>query len=320
MGHQRRSAVAESTVMTTPEEPSTQLSRNEVTRLRQRVAELEHQIEQRARVDQHAPTTEAHLTSILDALDDVVWSQSATTFDVIYLNEAVERIFGHAVGDFLDDGELWLRMIHPEDQQLVETYLPSIVANGFDEAEYRVVLPTGDIRWIHDRGRLMCDGDGQPLRIDGIATDITERKRALAEREVRRQQEELIRSQTALLHELSTPLIPISDSVLVMPLIGAIDSLRAQQVVETLLDGITSSGAQVAIIDITGVPVVDTQVAHGLLRAAQAATLVGAQIILTGIRPEVAQTLVQLGVSLGNIVTHSTLQHGIAYALRTQRR
>jgi rsbT co-antagonist protein RsbR len=99
-----------------------------------------------------------------------------------------------------------------------------------------------------------------------------------------------------------------------MPLIGSVDSRRAQQVIETLLQGIAASGAQVAILDITGVPVVDTQVADALIRAAQAVKLLGAQVVLTGIRPEVAQTLVGLGTDLRGIVTRSSLQSGIAYA------
>jgi rsbT co-antagonist protein RsbR len=147
-----------------------------------------------------------------------------------------------------------------------------------------------------------------------VVENITERKRA---EEMLRQsitQEETIRAQEAALAELSTPLIPISDQVMVMPLIGAVDSRRAQQVLEALLEGVASSRALVAILDITGVPVVDTQVANALLRAAQAVKLLGAQVVLTGIRPEVAQTLVGLGADLSGIVTCGSLQSGIAYA------
>jgi len=147
-----------------------------------------------------------------------------------------------------------------------------------------------------------------------VVENITERKRA---EEILRQsitQEETVRAQEAALAELSTPLIPISDQVMVMPLIGAVDSRRAQQVLQALLEGVASSRALVAILDITGVPVVDTQVANALLRAAQAVKLLGAQVVLTGIRPEVAQTLVGLGADLSGIVTCGSLQSGIAYA------
>ena len=147
-----------------------------------------------------------------------------------------------------------------------------------------------------------------------MLVDVTERKRA---EEALRQSialEETIQAQNAVLAELSTPLIPISDQIVAMPLIGSVDSRRAQQVIETLLQGIATSGAQVAILDITGVPVVDTQVANALIRAAQAVKLLGAQVVLTGIRPEVAQTLVGLGTDLRGIITRSSLQSGIAYA------
>jgi rsbT co-antagonist protein RsbR len=148
-----------------------------------------------------------------------------------------------------------------------------------------------------------------------LSENITERKRAEEAIRQRIAHEETIRAQQAALAELSTPLIPISDQVMVMPLIGAVDSRRAQQVIETLLEGIARSSARIVILDITGVPVVDTQVANGLLRAAQAVKLLGAQVLLTGIRPEVAQTLVGLGADLSGIVTRGSLQTGIAYAI-----
>jgi rsbT co-antagonist protein RsbR len=125
---------------------------------------------------------------------------------------------------------------------------------------------------------------------------------------------ELEQAQMAALRELSTPLVPITDGLVAMPLVGAIDSMRAQQIMETLLEGISAQQADIAILDITGVRVVDTQVAAALLRAAQAAQLLGAQVVLTGISAEVAQALVHLGAELRGIVTRSNLQSGIAYA------
>jgi anti-anti-sigma factor len=105
---------------------------------------------------------------------------------------------------------------------------------------------------------------------------------------------------------------------MVMPLIGTIDSTRAQQIMETLLASLAAYGTQVVILDITGVSIIDTMVANALIEAAHAARLLGAQVMLTGIRPEVAQTLVGLGVDLRGIRTHSTLDRGIAAALRAR--
>lgn len=146
--------------------------------------------------------------------------------------------------------------------------------------------------------------------------DISERKRTEEERS--QLQAQVIEAQRAALHELSTPLIPVADGVVVMPLIGSMDSARAQQVMETLLEGVATHRATIALLDITGLPVVDTQVAHALVRAAQAVKLLGAQIILTGIRPEVAQTLVGMGADLSGIVTLNNLQKGIVHALQQQ--
>ena len=101
-----------------------------------------------------------------------------------------------------------------------------------------------------------------------------------------------------------------------MPLIGRVDARRASQILETLLMGIYEQQAELAIVDITGVSVVDTHVAYALIQTAQAVKLLGAQVVLTGIRPEVAQTLISLGINLSDIVTLRSLQQGIAYAFQ----
>jgi rsbT co-antagonist protein RsbR len=127
--------------------------------------------------------------------------------------------------------------------------------------------------------------------------------------------EEIIREQAQHIRELSTPLIPMHTGVLILPLVGVIDSYRAGQIMEALLEGISREQASVVIIDITGVPVVDTGVANYLLQAARAAQLLGSRIILVGISPEVAQTIVQIGVDLSNMGTRANLQVGVAHAL-----
>jgi ribose transport system substrate-binding protein len=130
----------------------------------------------------------------------------------------------------------------------------------------------------------------------------------------RKLHDEVVTAQQRLIRELSTPVIPITDTTLVLPLIGTIDSTRAQQILEKMLTAIALHHAQILIVDITGVAVVDTSVAHHLLQAAQAARLLGATVLLVGITPEVAQTIVQLGVDFSGIITHSTLQSGLEFA------
>jgi anti-anti-sigma regulatory factor len=177
--------------------------------------------------------------------------------------------------------------------------------------------------WIETTYFPFSDAAGTVTHVGLIIQDVSDRvfvEQAQQQREAERValQEQVIAAQGAALRELSTPLIPISDEVVAMPLIGSIDSARAQLVLETLLTGVAERQASTTIIDITGVSVVDTQVADALIRAAQAVKLLGARVILTGIRPEVAQTLVNLGVDLSGIVTRGTLQSGIAEALGRQ--
>jgi anti-anti-sigma factor len=128
-------------------------------------------------------------------------------------------------------------------------------------------------------------------------------------------QEQIVRVQEALLRELSLPLIPISEQVLALPLIGTIDHRRAQMMLDTLLAGVAAQHAQIVIIDITGVPTVDSYAASALVQAARAIRLLGAQVILTGIGPATAQALVQTGACFDHIITRGTFQEGIAYAL-----
>ena len=128
--------------------------------------------------------------------------------------------------------------------------------------------------------------------------------------------EELIRRQQHDMMELSTPVVQLWDSVLALPLIGTLDSARTQIVMENLLHKIVETGAAIAIIDITGVPTVDTLVAQHLLKTVAAARLMGADCIISGIRPQIAQTIVHLGVELSNVVTKATLADAFAIALK----
>lgn len=127
--------------------------------------------------------------------------------------------------------------------------------------------------------------------------------------------EEVIARQQAELLELSTPVVKLWDGILALPVIGTLDSSRTQVVMENLLQEIVSSSAEIAIIDITGVPTVDTLVAQHLLKTVSAARLMGADCIISGIRPQIAQTIVHLGVQL-DVVSKSTMSDAFALALR----
>jgi rsbT co-antagonist protein RsbR len=250
------------------------------------------------------------LESMLDAL--VVADEYGTIKTV---NNAASRLFGYAK-EALVYQPINILFNNPDiTAQVLDTVKHE---TGTLQIETTCTLAGGRVAPVSLAGSAMNYANNDLQGIVCIIRDISERKQA---EEVQRRniaQEETIRAQAAALAELSTPLIPISEQIVVMPLIGAVDSRRAQQVLETLLQGIAATGVDIAILDITGVPIVDTQVANALLQAAQSAKLLGARVMLTGIRPEVAQTLVGLGADLRGIVTHGTLQSGIAAVLRSR--
>ena len=128
--------------------------------------------------------------------------------------------------------------------------------------------------------------------------------------------EQIIADQSNAMLELSTPVVRLWDGIIAVPLVGTLDSARTQLVMEKLLDTLVATGADHAVIDITGVPTVDTEVAQHLLKTVAAARLLGAECTISGIRPQVAQTIVSLGIEFGDIATKATLADALALALR----
>lgn len=130
-----------------------------------------------------------------------------------------------------------------------------------------------------------------------------------------RSREEVIRRQQQELLELSTPVIRIWDGVLAIPIIGTLDSARTQIVMENLLEQIVQTGSKIAILDITGVPTVDTQTAQHLIKTVAAARLMGAECIISGIRPQIAQTIVHLGIEITDVITQASMADAVRYAM-----
>ena len=281
--------------------------------LRQTISELQETIATNKQIlaDQHE--SESRFQQMADNIGQVFWMMDAQKRQIIYVSPAYEQVWGRSRESLYADVTSLIDAVHPDDRTRVLETIADPGNKEVQDNQYRINLPDGSIRWISDRVVPIRDETGNIYRFAGSATDITKQK----QNEVERQelQEQIIRVQAATLAELSTPLIPLSDNVLVMPLIGSIDSYRAQGIMDALLSGIATHSAAVVILDITGVSVVDTQVAQALIRAAQAVKLLGALVIITGIRPEIAQTLVNLGISLQDIITLSNLQDGVKYAL-----
>ncbi len=191
-----------------------------------------------------------------------------------------------------------------------------VMEQGIPQLRLEQALPgdAGTTRWVEISRIPLHDEQGAVVGVLGLVEDVTERKNLELERT--QLQEQIIAAQQHAIRELSTPLIPIAAGVVVMPLVGSIDEQRALQVLENLLQGVEQYRAQVVVLDITGVKVVDTHVANTFIQAAQAVRLLGAQVMLTGIQPAIAQTLVNLGVDLQGLETRSSLQDGIAAVLR----
>ncbi len=232
--------------------------------------------------------------------------------NIRYTNSALRTMFGR---EDLHPG-MPLEDLYPSEHVpfILHTVLPMTLETGAWQGE--VALPRSDgSTWMAQHNVfLVRDEQGSPLGIANFLRDVTEQRKRESEHNTFQQQ--LIEAQRNALRELSTPLIPISDHVLIMPLIGTIDSTRAQMVMESLLEGVARHQAKLVILDITGVMVVDTQVAQAFIQAAQAVRLLGAKVMLTGIQPQIAQTLVHLGVDLRGIITRNNLQSGIEAALQ----
>jgi anti-anti-sigma regulatory factor len=194
-----------------------------------------------------------------------------------------------------------------------------LAEQGRWEGRLQYRRPDGSVWMGHVNAFTLPSSSGGSYQLAAIVRDVTAQLKADDERAAL--QARLIEAQREAIREIGTPLIPIADGVIAMPLIGAIDHDRAKRLLEVLLQGVSSQRAAAAILDITGVKIVDAVVADTLVRAARAASLLGAEVILTGIGPALAQALVELGADLGGVVVRGTFQSGIAYALsRAQTR
>jgi rsbT co-antagonist protein RsbR len=234
--------------------------------------------------------------------------------EITYANAAYETLAGYGaatVGMRVID--FYASESHADLQQAMQT----ILQEGSWQGELLHQREDGSTFEALTSGFLIRDEQERPEALAAIVRDVSEQRRAEEERTTLQQQ--LIEAQQSAIRELSSPLIPLTQHVVLMPLIGSVDSTRAQQVMEALLEGIAYHQAEVAILDITGVSVVDTQVANALIQTARAVQLLGAQIILTGIGPTMAQTLVHLGVDLSSMQTRASLQRAVLDVLAVQQ-
>lgn len=139
---------------------------------------LQREIEERHRVEATLREQHKRFTSILDGLDEIVWSMPADLSAPPYFNPMTEKVYGRPVHEFIENPRLWLEVIHPEDRSLMDAFTAKVFTMGAYEQEYRIVRPDGDVRWLYQRARVIRNTNGQVLRIDSTATDLTAHKRA----------------------------------------------------------------------------------------------------------------------------------------------
>lgn len=232
---------------------------------------------------------------------------------VLFANDTTKHMFRYTLAEVI--GKNLLDFAAPECHADIIAHLSKNNSDVPYEAD--CIRSDGTRFRVEVRGKLISY-HGRPVR-GAALLDITERRRVEELLKQKLREEERTRTQSETLFALSTPLLPVSDEVLVLPLIGSLDDRRMTRITEILLSGLTERRSHFVIIDITGLPTLDSATALGLVRAAQGARLLGAQTILCGIRAEVAHELVRLGADLSGVLTRSTLKSAMAFALSRPR-
>jgi len=227
--------------------------------------------------------------------------------EIALVNSQTEKLFGYSREEMLGRP---VEMLVPER---FRNRHPEYRKNYFADPRARPMGANLSLFAVHKSGReFPVEISLSPLQteegmlVSSSIRDITER----------RQNEERLRIQAQEILEMATvPVVQVWEGVVLVPLIGTLDSQRTQQLMERLLHRVTETGSPVALLDITGVPTVDTQTAQHLIETISAVRLLGAEVILTGVRPTIAQTLVHLGIDLSNVMTRSSLTAGLRMAL-----
>jgi len=225
---------------------------------------------------------------------------------IISWGAGAERLKGYRADEII--GQHFSRFYSKEDVQRgkPENELKVATAEGRFEDEGWRVRKDGTRFWANVVLTALRDKTGNLRGFGKVTRDLSERKEA--EERIKRQAQEILEMATV-------PVVQVWTGVLLVPLIGTLDSQRSQQLMERLLKRIADTGSPVALLDITGVPAIDTQTAQHLIETISAVRLVGAEVVVTGVRPSIAQTLVHLGIELSNITTRSSLSAGLRKAL-----
>ena len=256
-------------------------------------------------------------------------------FKAVFNNELHMVYIYNELGRFIDANEYALKrlgytldegrgiffsdIIHPDDLEKTVLSTGEVMTKGYMDRpmEIRLYDRWGEQFWIECLS-VTVEQDEHHFVGMGIAQDITERKRAEEKLLVYQAKlEGLVEKLKMAQDELSTPVIQVWNRILVLPLIGVLDTGRSQNVMDVLLSKIVEAQAEMVILDVTGVASMDTEVTNHLIRTVQSTSLLGAKCVVTGINPDVAQAMAQLGVDMSKLITKRDLQDGLKYGLRT---
>ena len=262
--------------------------------------------------------SEENLRAILDNMEDTYFRIDMEG-NMVMINPAGARLFGYESADEVVGKSLVEIVENPEE--LVETFMRIMVQacdGTLERREEITIIPKSGVPVAIEAAiRAVHDEAGNPVDIEALARDITERKQA--EEELRLSEErlkDLVMKLKLSQEELSTPVIHIWDRILALPLIGVVDTHRSRSIMDILLTAIVETQSKFIIVDVTGVASMDTEVTNNLIRTIQSTRLLGAECVITGIKPEVAQTMVHLGVDLSKLVIKSDMEDGLKYGLR----
>nr|WP_263429470.1 PAS domain S-box protein [Nannocystis pusilla] len=255
--------------------------------------------------------SEARFKTMLDNLQVGVVVQGARSEMLMY-NEMALEMLGLTADQLMgrDSFDARWATIHEDGSPMPGDQHPVVVAINTGKPVRNVIMgvyrPASESRvWLLVSASPQFDAAGRAFQTVCTFTDITAQKGA----------EALIREQKELLERMSSPIIPIAAGVVVLPLIGQFDAARAERILDAVLSGVAQHGARVVILDVTGVSIADAPFAGSLLQITRAVGLLGAKLVITGVTPAIAQTLVGLGIDLRGLVTRGTLQDGVAFAL-----
>jgi PAS domain S-box-containing protein len=246
---------------------------------------------------------QALLAAIVESSDDAIYGKDLDAA-ILSWNHGAERMYGYSAAEVVGRPVSILVPSNRPDEvpQILEKLMRGERVDHFETVRARKDGESFDVSLTVSPIR---DASGRIVGASTVARDITEQKR-LREALTQRAREIL---------EVSTPVLQVWEGVVVAPFIGTLDTQRAQQFMERLLERIVETNSSVALLDVTGVPAIDTRTAQHLIETITSLRLLGAQAVLTGVRPAIAQTLAHLGINLADVVTRSSLSAGLRVAL-----